>query len=72
MGELVHAILIIVRFSSLCGLIFGCGIAPELDVNTPEAFTDTTTPSDSEGILICFVCLFYGIFIFSFINVLLD
>jgi len=58
-GELVHAILITVSFTSLAGFVFGCGITSEFDADsssvdeaaTPHELDDTAATENMVKIL---------------------
>eukprot|EP01102_Stenamoeba_stenopodia_P005015 TRINITY_DN15515_c0_g1_i1.p1 TRINITY_DN15515_c0_g1~~TRINITY_DN15515_c0_g1_i1.p1 ORF type:complete len:595 (-),score=85.03 TRINITY_DN15515_c0_g1_i1:166-1950(-) len=58
-GELVHAILILVSFTSLAGFVFGCGITSEFDADlntvdeaaTPQELDDTAATENMVKIL---------------------
>jgi hypothetical protein len=41
-GELVHAIGIMVTFHAVCGIVWGLGVTPEIDIT--EAMTESAEP----------------------------
>ena len=45
-AELVHAIVIMVHFHCLAGLVYGCGVNPEIDLDGGHTFI---TPSTSDS-----------------------
>ena len=46
-GELVHAIGIMVTFHAICGVVWGLGITPELDISEKFVVSDATVPEQT-------------------------
>lgn len=49
LSELTQAIVILAHFHALCGFIFGCGIAPEIDLARPDQRSPKTQHKTMEG-----------------------
>lgn len=67
LSELVHALVILSSFHSLSGLVLGCGLVPEIDIqldlalkvldqplpsSSSSSFRDSETESDEEGVIL--------------------